>query len=106
MFSLPELIGALGYRGDKGNGARVPVRSVVSCSNLTDVLLSNEVHASRSQMMKFQMVKWSAMFGLLAMLAVFGSGCGQATNDGGSEPAADASHEDEEDTAHAGWWCV
>jgi hypothetical protein len=57
-------------------------------------------------MMKFQMVKWSAMFGLLAMLAVFGNGCGQATNDGGSEPATDASHEDEEGTAHAGWWCV
>jgi hypothetical protein len=36
---------------------------------------------------------------------VFSSGCGQATNDGGSEPAADASPEGEEGAAHAGWWC-
>ena len=56
--------------------------------------------------MKFQMFKSCAMFGLLAAIAVVGSGCGQATNDGGSEPAAQTSHEGEAGAGHDGWWCV
>ena len=56
--------------------------------------------------MKFQMTKWNVMFGLLAAIAMFSGGCGQATNDGGSEPAVETSHEGEAATAHDGWWCV
>jgi hypothetical protein len=57
-------------------------------------------------MMKCQMFNGCAMLVLLVAVAVFSSGCGQGTDDGGSEPAADASQEGEEGTAHAGWWCV
>jgi len=56
--------------------------------------------------MKVQMFEGCAMFGLMAAIAVFSSGCGQATDDGVTEPAADASHEGEEGDDHTGWWCV
>jgi hypothetical protein len=46
------------------------------------------------------------MFGFLATIALLSSGCGQATNDSGSEPVVESSHEGEAATAHDGWWCV
>ena len=52
---------------------------------MTDVLLLDQVQASKEKMMKIQMSKWNAMFGFLAVMVVFSGGCGQATNDGGSE---------------------
>jgi len=56
--------------------------------------------------MKFQMLKWSATFGLLAAIAVFISGCGQQPTDSGSAPAVETSQEGEEANDHSGWWCV
>ncbi len=56
--------------------------------------------------MKFQMTKWNVMFSLLAAIAVFSSGCGQATNDGESEPAVETTHEGAGANDHSGWWCV
>ena len=55
--------------------------------------------------MKFQMLKWSAVFGVLAAIAVFGSGCGQPS---GETAAPQASQPDNDDDGHdhGGWWCV
>ena len=55
--------------------------------------------------MKFQMFKGCAMLGLLAAMAAFSTGCGQATHDGESEPAAETPGAGEEGPVHAGWWC-
>ena len=56
--------------------------------------------------MKSQIFEACAVLGLLAMLAAFSGGCGQATDDGGSQQSADASHAGAEGTGHDGWWCV
>jgi hypothetical protein len=56
--------------------------------------------------MKYQAFRVGVMFSFLAAIAVFSSGCGQSTNDGGPEPVVETSHEGEASTGHDGWWCV
>ncbi len=56
--------------------------------------------------MKSPRLEGHAIFALLAALALFTSGCDQATDDGPLEPVTDASQAPEDCVDHTGWWCV
>ena len=52
------------------------------------------------------MLKRSAIFGLLAVLAVVANGCSQPAADSGSTEVSAVSHEDGDGHDHSGWWCA
>jgi len=52
--------------------------------------------------MKVQMLRWSALCGWLALVAILCSGCNQATSDKTTE----ATNTNKEVDDHSGWWCA